>query len=74
MKYMGLNVHEAYEYVKKCRPQIAPNIAFMGQLLEYQKIINGDSPVAIQEERKTLISPQRILPPVVERKNALAKG
>ena len=41
MKYMSLTVQEAYDYVKERRPKIAPNIAFMGQLLEYQKRIRG---------------------------------
>ena len=61
MKYMSLTVQEAYDYVKERRPKIAPNIAFMGQLLEYQKRIRGEDSVEI----KALDSPQKILPPVV---------
>jgi CRISPR/Cas system-associated protein endoribonuclease Cas2 len=72
MKHLGLNVHEAYEYVKKRRPQIAPNIGFMGQLLEYQKMINGDSSksnlLENLEEEVPEKEVQRILPPVVEKK------
>ena len=65
---MGLNVTDAYDYVKKCRPQIAPNIAFMGQLLEYQKIINGETQMdKPTKPEKTKIEPQKILPPVVEK-------
>ena len=75
MKHMGLNVHEAYQYVKKCRPQISPNIAFMGQLIEYQNIING---AKVKDDEKaetpTAISPQRILPPVVVNKDTQPKG
>ena len=58
---MSLNVQEAYDYVKERRPKIAPNIAFMGQLLEYQKMIRGEDAKSIT----ALPSPQKILPPVV---------
>ena len=42
MKHLKMNVDRAYEYVKKCRPEISPNLGFMGQLLEYQKKLEGD--------------------------------
>jgi len=74
MKHMGLNVHEAYQYVKKCRPQISPNIAFMGQLIEYQNIINGaKTKEAEKPETQSAILPQRILPPVVVNKDTQPK-
>lgn len=42
MKWKRLQLHEAYEFVKQCRPQISPNLNFMGQLINYEKqLIQG---------------------------------
>ena len=53
MKHLKMNVDRAYEYVKKCRPEISPNLGFMGQLLEYQKKLEGESEDIENEELNT---------------------
>ncbi|VDP50583.1 unnamed protein product, partial [Soboliphyme baturini] len=37
MRERGLSVEEAYRFVKECRPCIAPNFNFLGQLMQYEK-------------------------------------
>ena len=32
-----LSLMESYDFVKRCRPAIAPNISFMGQLLQFEE-------------------------------------
>ena len=41
MKYLNMGLDKAYDYVKKRRPEISPNIGFMGQLIEYGKKLHG---------------------------------
>ncbi|CAM2713566.1 unnamed protein product [Rotaria socialis] len=36
MRYAQMNMNDAYEFVKKKRPIVSPNINFMGQLLQYE--------------------------------------
>ena len=36
MRHKGMNLEEAFEYVKTCRPIIHPNVGFMRQLREYE--------------------------------------
>lgn len=37
MKWKRLHLHDAYSFVKRCRPQISPNLNFMGQLVSYER-------------------------------------
>jgi dual specificity phosphatase 10 len=37
MRYTRMTMNEAYEYVKRKRPIVSPNLNFMGQLLEYEQ-------------------------------------
>lgn len=41
MKYYNLSTLEAYEFVKKVRRIISPNLSFMGQLLEFESKLKG---------------------------------
>ncbi|UJR23192.1 hypothetical protein I4U23_026211 [Adineta vaga] len=37
MRYAKMNMNDAYDFVKKKRSIVSPNLNFMGQLLEYEK-------------------------------------
>lgn len=37
MRVNSLRLQDAYNLVKQCRPQIDPNLSFMGQLMIYEK-------------------------------------
>jgi len=37
MKHLGLSLNDAYNFVKEKRPEISPNLNFMGHLLKYEK-------------------------------------
>lgn len=37
MKWKQLHLQDAYDFVKKCRPQISPNLNFIGQLMNYER-------------------------------------
>ncbi|CAK9298033.1 unnamed protein product [Gordionus sp. m RMFG-2023] len=39
MKYLGMTSEQSYKYVKSKRVGISPNFNFMGQLLEYEKLL-----------------------------------
>ncbi|XP_029633302.1 dual specificity protein phosphatase 7-like [Octopus sinensis] len=43
MQKMSITLNDAYDRVKKCKPNISPNINFMGQLLDFEKSLNCDS-------------------------------
>ena len=43
MSKNAMPLNEAYDFVKKCKPNISPNFNFMGQLLEFEKALHqGD--------------------------------
>lgn len=44
MRVKSLRLQDAYNLVKQCRPQIDPNLSFMGQLMKYEK--------SLEDERK----------------------
>jgi predicted protein tyrosine phosphatase len=46
MRYLGMTTDEAYKYVKDKRPTISPNFNFLGQLLEYEQLLNGTKTTA----------------------------
>ncbi|KAH7933116.1 hypothetical protein HPB49_008396 [Dermacentor silvarum] len=43
MRHLGLSSDDAYRYVKSKRPSISPNFNFLGQLLEYERELRGES-------------------------------
>lgn len=45
MSSMSLSLNDAYDYVKRCKPNISPNFNFMGQLLDFEKTLNQGSAV-----------------------------
>lgn len=42
MKSHRLSLNDAYDFVKKCKPNISPNFNFMGQLLDFERTLNHD--------------------------------
>lgn len=55
MKWKRLHLQDAYNFVKRCRPQISPNLNFMGQLVSYERQLLQCS------ERSQLPSPSSCL-------------
>lgn len=60
MKWKRLHLHDAYTFVKRCRPQISPNLNFMGQLVSYERQL-------LQSERSHLPSPTLNCLPIVHK-------
>lgn len=42
MRWKRLHLQDAYNLVKRCRPQISPNLNFMGQLVSYERYLLCD--------------------------------
>ncbi|CAF1176037.1 unnamed protein product [Adineta ricciae] len=42
MRYAKMNMNDAYDFVKRKRSIVSPNLNFMGQLLEYEKKLKQD--------------------------------
>ena len=42
MYHSRLTLNDAYDFVKKCKPNISPNFNFMGQLLDYERTLQSD--------------------------------
>jgi len=53
MRNKALHWKDAYEIVKQCRPQIDPNLSFMGQLRIYNKsLLSDDSKTREQPQQQ----------------------
>ena len=39
MHSQSLSLNDAYDHVKRCKPNISPNFNFMGQLLDYERAL-----------------------------------
>ena len=39
MHKLTLSLNDAFDYVKRCKPNIAPNFNFMGQLLDFENTL-----------------------------------
>ena len=42
----AMSLNQAYDHVKRCKPNISPNFTFMGQLLDFEKDLSGGEPQA----------------------------
>ena len=76
MKHLNMTVDKAYDYVKQKRPEISPNLGFMGQLLEYQHALMGTSGQNKQQQEATAAKrplPTILRPVVGELKSAQGK-
>lgn len=49
MKYHNLSMNQAYSKVQACRPIIAPNLNFVGQLYSFEKSLQS---AKAQQQRK----------------------
>ena len=43
MAQKSMCLNEAYDFVKKCKPNISPNFTFMGQLLDFEKALHHET-------------------------------
>ncbi|XP_071502217.1 uncharacterized protein [Diadema antillarum] len=66
MRYLNMNVDEAYKYVKEKRATISPNFNFLGQLLEYEKVLRRRQGLEVPAEPKA--PPKEDIVPPVEKK------
>ena len=64
MKHLNMTVDKAYDFVKQKRPEISPNLGFMGQLLEYQRALTGTGGHNQQQDAKAT-SNKRTLPTIL---------
>ena len=39
MHKLQLTLNDAYDFVKRCKPNISPNFNFMGQLLDFERML-----------------------------------
>lgn len=61
MRVNSLRLQEAYNLVKQCRPQIDPNLNFMGQLMLYDKTLKQNNGVVnISPSPTTMIIPMNL--------------
>ncbi|XP_035663968.1 dual specificity protein phosphatase 16-like [Branchiostoma floridae] len=60
MKHLNLSSDDAYRYVKDKRPSISPNFNFLGQLLEFEKLLTERraQSAVIQDQPTRLDFPQ----------------
>ncbi len=49
MHSLSLSLNDAYDYVKKCKPNISPNFNFMGQLLDFERTLHHNTGVSCCE-------------------------
>lgn len=43
MQKEQMTLNQAYDHVKRCKPNISPNFNFMGQLLDFEKSLSGNN-------------------------------
>jgi len=50
MHALDLSLSDAYDHVKRCKPDVSPNFSFMGQLMEFeQRCRRGELSPAIDD-------------------------
>ena len=74
MKYLKMNVDKAYDYVKRRRPEISPNLGFMGQLYDFQNQIHGSTTNQISASTIRKIQTPKIITPMVQTKLPIVSG
>lgn len=53
MRVNSLRLKDAYNLVKQCRPQMDPNLSFVGQLMVYEKSLEGNAVTSISSSSTT---------------------
>jgi len=51
MSQQGMTLDEAYDFVKKAKPNISPNFNFMGQLLDFEQTLKASKSSSSQSNR-----------------------
>lgn len=64
MHTQRLTLHQAYTFVKKYRDVIAPNLDFMGELMQFEKTL-GITPTPPSDKRSNYVPDESISPPPV---------
>jgi len=41
MHALDLSLSDAYDHVKRCKPDVSPNFSFMGQLMDFERALRG---------------------------------
>jgi len=42
MHALRLSLNDAFDHVRRCKPDISPNFSFMGQLLDYERLLSSE--------------------------------
>jgi dual specificity MAP kinase phosphatase len=51
MHSLKLSLNDAYDYVKRCKPNISPNFNFMGQLLDFERTLHHTNSTSCECEK-----------------------
>lgn len=49
----AMSLNQAYDHVKRCKPNISPNFTFMGQLLDFEKDLSGEAGSKKQQQQQS---------------------
>jgi dual specificity MAP kinase phosphatase len=72
MRHLHMTSEEAYRYIKEKRPSISPNFNFLGQLLEYEKLLKARRGQEVQEQLKGSLR-KVLVPPTLSPRPATAR-
>ncbi|KAL8621138.1 hypothetical protein ACOMHN_004809 [Nucella lapillus] len=56
MSQQAMCLNEAYDFVKKCKPNISPNFTFMGQLLDFEKALDHPTSCTCSSSKPSALS------------------
>jgi len=47
MHALDLSLSDAYDHVKRCKPDVSPNFSFMGQLMDFERSLRSQRSAAV---------------------------